>query len=108
MNCRYLFTALIAISVSLQAQIPGNEHWDIRFGPSGTESMIITVMKHGKDVYIGGSFGMAGSANATNIARWDGIDEWHQVGPGLGRTEGSLLMQRPCQESDCVCMRHRT
>jgi hypothetical protein len=92
MNCRCLFTALIAISVSLHAQIPGNEHWDVRFGPSGTENTILAVMKHGNDVYVGGSFGMAGSANATNIARWDGIDEWHPVGPGLGRTEGSLVL----------------
>src|SRR5258705_4066494 len=92
MNCRYLFIGFLSLSVALHAQVPGNEHWDARFGPSGTENTILAVMRHGSEVFVGGAFSMAGSANATNIARWDGIDEWHQVGPGLGRTEGSLLL----------------
>src|SRR5437867_850195 len=91
MNGRYLFITFLSGLVSLHAQIPGNEHWDVRFGPSGTENTIITAMRHGNDVYVGGFFSMAGAANATNIARWDGVD-WHQVGPGLGRAEGSLLL----------------
>ena len=91
MNGRLLFIGFLAIASSLHAQIPGDEHWDVRFGPSGTENTIIAVLRHGTNVYVGGTFGMAGGVNATNIARWDGHD-WHAMGPGIGRTEGSLLI----------------
>ena len=91
MNGRHLFIGSLAIAVSLHAQVPGDEHWDARFGPSGTENTVIAVLRHGTNVYVGGFFGMAGGVNATNIARWDGED-WHAVGPGIGRTEGSLLI----------------
>ena len=91
MNGRYLSIGFFAIAVSLQAQVPGDEHWDVRFGPSGAENTLISVLRDGTNVYVGGFFGMAGGVNATNIARWDGHD-WHAVGPGIGRTEGSLLI----------------
>src|SRR5688572_15339912 len=91
MRCLILSWAVLGFTGVLQAQVPGDEHWDVRFGPSGTENTIIAVMRHGTDVYVGGFFGMAGGVNATNIARWDGQD-WHPVGPGIGRTEGSLLI----------------
>jgi hypothetical protein len=90
MSWRYWVIGFFAISTSMHAQVPGDEHWDARFGPSGAENTIITVLRHGSNVYVGGFFGMAGNVNATNIARWDGVD-WHPVGPGIGRSEGSLL-----------------
>jgi trimeric autotransporter adhesin len=91
MKGQYLCIGFLAIAISLHAQVPGDEHWDVRFGPSGTENTILTVMRHGTNVYVAGFFSMAGGVNATNVARWDGQD-WHAMGPGIGRAEGSLLL----------------
>src|SRR5687768_13043546 len=91
MNWRHLFIGSLAISTSLHAQVPGDEHWDVRFGPSGVDGTVLTVLSHGSNVYAGGLFTMAGNANATNVARWDGR-EWHAVGSGLGIAEGTLLL----------------
>ena len=91
MNGRYLSMGFFAIAASLHAQVPGDEHWDVRFGPSGTENTMLTVMRSGTNVYVAGFFSMAGGVNATNVARWDGQD-WHPMGPGIGRAEGSLLL----------------
>jgi trimeric autotransporter adhesin len=87
MNWRYLFIGLI--SFSLHAQVPGDEHWDIRFGASGADNNVFSVLRHGSNVYIGGLMSLAGDVNATNIARWDGTD-WHAMGPGVG-TSGNPL-----------------
>jgi trimeric autotransporter adhesin len=87
MNWRYLFIGLI--SFSLHAQVPGDEHWDIRFGASGADNNVYSVLRHGSNVYIGGLMSLGGDVNATNIARWDGTD-WHAMGPGLG-TPGNPL-----------------
>src|SRR5688572_3345782 len=54
MNWRILFIGLIVPLPFLHAQVPGNEHWDVRFGPSGTENTIISVLRHGTDVIVGG------------------------------------------------------
>src|SRR5918999_842194 len=91
MNWRALFIGVFAISFPLRAQVPGDEHWDVRFGPSGAEGTILSLARHGSNVYVGGSFVMAGNANATNVARWDGAD-WHQIGAGLGTADGLLLV----------------
>src|SRR5687767_11491679 len=91
MRCLILSWAVLGFTGVLQAQVPGDEHWDVRFGPSGTENTILTVMRHGTNVYVAGFFSMAGGVNATNVARWDGQD-WHAMGPGIGRAEGSLLL----------------
>jgi len=91
MRWRHLFIGSLAIAARLFAQVPGDEHWDVRFGPSGAENNVLAVLRHETNVYVAGIFSMAGSVNATNVARWDGQD-WHAVGPGIGRSEGSLLI----------------
>jgi trimeric autotransporter adhesin len=42
------------------------------------------------DLLVGGNFSRAGSAVATNVARWDG-EEWHPFGDGLGDGVSSVL-----------------
>ena len=91
MNWCVLFISVFAFAFSLHTQVPSDEHWDVRFGPSGADGTILTVARHGSNVYVGGFFSMAGSANATNVARWDGTD-WHPLGPGLGIADGSLVV----------------
>ncbi|HMJ67207.1 MAG TPA: hypothetical protein VK615_17815, partial [Candidatus Binatia bacterium] len=83
MNWRTLFIWVAATSLSLHGQVPGDEHWDVRFGASGAENTVLAVMRHGSYIYIAGLFSFAGDVNATNIAQWDGADG-HTVGEGLG------------------------
>jgi trimeric autotransporter adhesin len=89
MNWRIWFIGVVFLSCSLHAQVPCDEHWDIRFGASGADNNVFSLLRHGGDIYIGGLISLAGDVNATNIARWDGTN-WHALGPGIGSVANVL------------------
>ncbi len=55
--------------------------WDKQFTIPGVDGTVYALAASGTDLYVGGSFTVAGHAVANNIARWDGT-EWHSVGTG--------------------------
>lgn len=48
-------------------------------------SSVSAIAVRGSDIYVGGSFIVAGKVVAVNIARWDGT-RWHRVGTGINGT----------------------
>lgn len=63
-------------------------------GPSSTfidgsniPTQITAMVRRGGELFVGGSFHVAGSQIARNIARWDGA-QWHPLGEGL---DGQVL-----------------
>src|SRR5204863_4915296 len=61
-----------------QALVPGQGKRPDNF-VNGTINALVAV---GGDIYVGGAFTRAGTVNATNIARWNGLT-WSSVGGGL-------------------------
>ncbi len=61
--------------------VPGDEGWDLRFGPAGVNGVVYTVAVSGSDVYVGGRFTVAGGISANNVVRWDSQNRtWNQLG----------------------------
>ncbi|WP_156109046.1 two-component regulator propeller domain-containing protein [Hymenobacter sp. APR13] len=67
----------------LGAQGSGDEHWSGPSGMTGTNGNVFALaLDSNGNLYIGGSFTMAGSILANNIAKWDGIN-WTALGVGI-------------------------
>ncbi|HPI37315.1 MAG TPA: hypothetical protein PK397_05150, partial [Ignavibacteriaceae bacterium] len=58
---------------------------------NGTNSTVYAVAVSGGNVYVGGSFQMAGGKPANNIARWDG-STWSALGSGTSSTVFGLAV----------------
>jgi hypothetical protein len=75
-----LFAAFKLPSV---AQVPGDEHWDVRFGFPGVDgSATFALATKGNDVYVGGDITLAGYKNLNSIAHWNGTT-WSGLGDGI-------------------------
>ncbi len=57
----------------------------------GQPGLVRAITTHGTNVYIGGSFTVAGDTSATNIARWNGTT-WEPLGGGLYGGAGALVL----------------
>lgn len=71
-------------------------YWDARFSPwpggRGLSGSVTAVAVSGSNVYVGGLFTMAGSVNATNIARWNGSN-WSALGGGVNNQVYTIAVQ---------------
>lgn len=56
------------------------------------DGTVHAIAVHGSDVYVGGTFTVAGGAPASRIARWDG-NQWWPLGPGLNGAVQSITVQ---------------
>ena len=65
------------------AAAEGDEYWDARFGPPGTNGTVHALLVVDGTLYVGGRFTSAGNVLANNIARWNG-STWSAVGSGAG------------------------
>ena len=60
----------------------GDTRWQAGFDlPNGTDGNVNAVARVGNDVYIGGSFTVAGTGAANHVARWNGT-AWSSLGTG--------------------------
>src|SRR5207237_6392188 len=64
---------------------PGDENWDDRFNPPGTNGIVYAIAVSGSDVYVGGNFTTAGGVSAHYIAKWNG-STWSALGNGMDGT----------------------
>jgi hypothetical protein len=64
---------------------PGDDYWDDRFvGPPGVDGSVFAIAVSGSNVYVGGSFALAGGVAANNIAEWNGtMGTWSALGSGV-------------------------
>ena len=71
------------------ATASGDENWDDRFGPRGTNGPLQTIAVSGTNVYVGGYFTTVGETIARNIARWNSTTgTWSALGSGVdGRVD---------------------
>ncbi len=68
------------------ASIAGDEDWDDSFGLPGVDGYVYALAIDGEgNVYVGGSFTVAGNQSANYIAKWDGSD-WDSLGSGMNGT----------------------
>jgi hypothetical protein len=75
--------AFFLFALCSTAQVPGDEHWDVRFGFPGIDgSTPLAVATQGSDVFVGGDLSLAGARNANRVARWNGT-EWLALGGGI-------------------------
>jgi hypothetical protein len=73
--------------------VPGNEHWDYRFGLPGANGAVTTMAARGNDVYAGGTLITTfGNVPANNIAKWDG-QTWTALGTGIS-SSGQAIVYR--------------
>jgi hypothetical protein len=70
----------------------GDARWQGGFGlPNGTDGQLLTVVRQGADLYIGGSFTVIGNTAARNVARWNGT-AWSSLGSGLNGTANAMAL----------------
>lgn len=50
---------------------PDDAYWDDRFAPLGVDGPVYAIAVSGDDVYVVGSFTIAGAKPSTHIARWN-------------------------------------
>jgi trimeric autotransporter adhesin len=62
-----------------------DDNWTKRFGPPGPDGYVNAIAVKGSDIYVGGSFKMAGEVVANNVARWDGT-KWNALNTGVDGT----------------------
>ena len=74
----------------LSAAVPGDEHWDYRFGPVGTSDPLWAIAQYRGNMYVGGTFTAAGNTRANLIAGFDGTN-WFALNNGMP-TDGSLYV----------------
>ena len=70
---------------------PADIFWDSIFVPTGVNGEVRSVAVNGTDVYVGGTFTMAGGASASHIARWNGT-RWSALGTGLNSAALAIAM----------------
>lgn len=70
--------------------IPGDEKWDWRFDKTGVNQQAWCALPDSDNVYIGGSFTLAGGVTAMNIAYWDG-KIFHAMGNGIGNNTSTVF-----------------
>jgi trimeric autotransporter adhesin len=64
--------------------VPGDEHWDSRFGPPGVGGPVHAVAAWGDEVFLGGSFRVAGTAIANNVVAYNtATNSWQLLGGEL-------------------------
>ena len=83
-----LLPVLIALLPTSVLAAPGDQNWDDRFCPLGmTEGPgnINAMAVSGSDLYVGGTFTVAGGSNILNVAHWDGRS-WSPLGTGISNT----------------------
>ncbi len=55
---------------------------------TGVDGVVYAIAVSGTDIYVGGTFSMAGNVEAKNIAKWDG-NTWSALSSGVSRSSGS-------------------
>jgi hypothetical protein len=71
---------------------PGDENWDDRFVPPGTDASILAIALSGNgDLYVGGTFLKAGGVPANRIAKWNG-STWSALGTGTDDWVNALVI----------------
>jgi trimeric autotransporter adhesin len=65
--------------------------WDNRFFADGVDGVVDALLVNGTDLYVGGTFKVAGNALANRVAKWDGAN-WSGVGNGLSGRVLALLL----------------
>jgi hypothetical protein len=60
---------------------------------AGTDGAVLALAAGDDFLYVGGAFERAGSAEAINVAKWDGAD-WSALGPGIEDTVRALAFYR--------------
>jgi hypothetical protein len=96
-TCKILpvFASILAFGCLLaRAQsVPGDEHWDYRFGLPGVNGAVVNIATRGNDVYVGGSSSTSfGNVMANCIAKWDG-QSWTALGTGIN-SSGQPIVYR--------------
>jgi len=76
----------VSKSQSVQS-VPEDINWDDRFDQLGISGTVLAMAVNGTDLYVGGSFSLAGSVTVSNIAKWNG-SSWTALGIG---TNGIVL-----------------
>src|SRR5438552_15954770 len=83
----FALAALALRFISSASAAPGDENWAGGFGVppagNGVNNCVFALAAGSGNIYAGGFFTMAGSAIATNVARWNG-SSWSGVGGGVG------------------------
>lgn len=85
------YMAFAFLAVSIHPVWGQNENWDDRFESLGLNGSVQAIAIDGGDIYVGGSFTMAGAVSANYIAKWDG-SAWSTLGTGVNNgTNGNVL-----------------
>lgn len=64
--------------------VPGDEHWDGRFGPPGVGGPVYAVATWGDRLFVGGSFRVAGTTIASNVVAYNTTTgSWELLGDEL-------------------------
>lgn len=82
-----LFTVLLSSTFSSRAGVPGDEHWDNRFGPSGVNGNAYGIAVIGNKVFAAGQFTAAGGVKTSGAAGFDGTN-WFPLNGGLPYPSG--------------------
>ena len=89
-----VFTRTGGIDVGSIAMWNGAQWSPLGSGVRGAQQSRATVnaiVISGNDIYVGGSFTMAGDVAASNIAKWDG-SRWSSLGSGMDRSVRALAL----------------
>jgi hypothetical protein len=76
--------SLLPLLLSIATAAPGDDNWDLAFGPPGVSGEVTAMTVAGDDIYVGGNFIRAGSISANHIARWNTTThQWFPLGDGV-------------------------
>lgn len=78
------WAVLMSLVFSLRSvgSVPGDEHWDNEFGPTGTSDQVLAITFSGNNMLVGGWFTAAGNNNAYYVAAFDGSN-WSDLNGGV-------------------------
>jgi len=82
---------LSASQRSTAAAFPGDIGWSGNFVVNGIDQTARAVATDGKNVYVAGSFTVAGNVVANHIALWNGTN-WHPLGDGMDKDVNALAV----------------
>jgi len=83
---------LLHVHPLLSQQAPGDEFWDPRFTrPGGVDGPVNSVVHvNDNDMFVGGNFSLAGTAQASSVARYDrSAHVWSDVDGGVRFADGT-------------------